>query len=264
MVFPCYSNFPSPLPYLIGSTENMFNKLEKAVWYLQVILTPLFYSPEILICPVHIWRPYSDRVTHFFVLAFLNKDIKRNIPAKFYQYWLRGVGGDVDWQFGSIFPLLAIFFQWVRGILEILVEGCERNISLKLYWNQNIGLRGDIKGFSVFSSRSNLFQWAELVFTILVQGHETNICMKLFWNWLMVWEEMSFGWQLDYKHKRFTIAQLEHLCPNELKRKAGWICISTKTILYISEKDYLTVKHSHDIWHAAKSLGKKIIAVSYF
>lgn len=30
----------------------------------------------------------------------------------------------------------------------------------------------------------------------------------------------------------------------------------------IAEKDYPDIKHSHDIWHAAKNLGKKLLAVS--
>lgn len=30
----------------------------------------------------------------------------------------------------------------------------------------------------------------------------------------------------------------------------------------IAEKDYPDIKHSHDIWHAAKNLGEKLLAVS--
>lgn len=29
-----------------------------------------------------------------------------------------------------------------------------------------------------------------------------------------------------------------------------------------SEKDYPAIKHSHDIWHAAKNIGEKLLMVS--
>lgn len=32
--------------------------------------------------------------------------------------------------------------------------------------------------------------------------------------------------------------------------------------IFKSEKDYTVIKHSHDIWHAAKNLGKKLLMVS--
>ena len=36
------------------------------------------------------------------------------------------------------------FDQQSKTILEILVEGHPRNISVKLFWNQAIGLGGDV------------------------------------------------------------------------------------------------------------------------
>lgn len=35
-------------------------------------------------------------------------------------------------------------------------------------------------------------------------------------------------------------------------------------LYFLTEKVYKEVKHSHDIWHAAKNLGKKLIAVSLY
>lgn len=32
--------------------------------------------------------------------------------------------------------------------------------------------------------------------------------------------------------------------------------------IFKSEKDYPRIKHSHDIWHAAKNLGKQLLMVS--
>lgn len=39
------------------------------------------------------------------------------------------------------------------------------------------------------------------------------------------------------------------------------LLIFVSTIFIISEKDYPEIKHSFDIWHGSKNLGKKIIKV---
>lgn len=39
-------------------------------------------------------------------------------------------------------------------------------------------------------------------------------------------------------------------------------CLMLHIFIFKSEKDYPAIKHSHDIWHAPKDLGKKLLMAS--
>lgn len=106
--------------------------------------------------------------------------------------------------------------------------------------------------------------------SILFSGNNFNK-MELFANFL----RMGFPSQSSFTRlqRRFQVTTVDDL-RQKTKKKWFWRQ-QTKTLFSLvrmgfnvayfyfhSEKDNPAIKHSHDIWHAAKNLGKKLLMVS--